>query len=100
MSTQLGTGQILAASIGVFATGFLAYAVYFDHRRRTDPEFRKSLKRESKRLAKAAKEEAEAESLEQRKRIRELVEETNKEIPTDPQAVEEYFFQEMAMGEA
>ena len=37
-----------------------AYAVYFDHKRRTDPEFRKALKRESRKEARAAKEEAEA----------------------------------------
>ena len=37
-----------------------AYAVYFDHKRRTDPQFRKALKRESKRQAKAAKEAREA----------------------------------------
>ena len=39
---------------------YAAYAFYFDHKRRTDPEFRKALKRESKKEARAAKEEEEA----------------------------------------
>ncbi|KAF2103594.1 protein import receptor MAS20 [Rhizodiscina lignyota] len=100
MSTQSSTGPIVAASIGVFATGFLAYALYFDHRRRTDPDFRKALKRESKRQAKAAKEEAEAEDVQRRKKIRDLVAEANAEgYPSDPERVEEYFMTEVAEGE-
>lgn len=100
MSSQVGTGPLLAATIGAAATGFLAYALYFDHRRRTDSDFRKALKRESKRQAKAAKEEAEAEDIKRRKRIREVVDEANKEgYPTSPEKVEEYFMNEVAMGE-
>ena len=47
-----------------------AYAVYFDHKRRTDPEFRKALKRESRKEARAAKEEAEAQGAQQKEAIK------------------------------
>ena len=100
MSSELRTGPIVAASVGVVATGFLAYALYFDHRRRTDPDFRKALKRESRRQGKIAKAEAAAEVENQRKQIQKLIAETNKTgFPTDPEKVEEYFMQEVAAGE-
>ena len=101
MSSQsLRPTTIAAITAGTLVTGFLAYAVYFDHRRRTDPEFRKQLKRESKRTAKAAKEEAESHGKEQKKAIREAVEKANEEgFPKDPEEVEAYFMQEVAQGE-
>ena len=77
-----------------------AYAVWFDHRRRTDPNFRKSLKREAKRQAKAAKEEAEAHTTQQRQAIRIAVEEAKEEgFPTDVEEKEAYFMNEVAHGE-
>lgn len=77
-----------------------AYAVWFDHRRRTDPNFRKQLKKESKRQARAAKEEAEAHTVRQRQAIRAAVEEAKEEgFPTDVEEKEAYFMQEVARGE-
>jgi len=91
---------VAAITVGTLVTGFLAYAVYFDHRRRNDPEFRKQLKRESKRTARAAQEDAEAGAKEQKKAIREAVERANEEgFPKDPEEVEAYFMQEVAQGE-
>lgn len=78
----------------------IAYAVWFDHRRRTDPNFRKSLKKEAKRQAKAAKEEAEAYTSKQRQAIRAAVEEAKEEgFPTDVEEKEAYFMNEVARGE-
>lgn len=100
MSSQLKTSTIVAMSVGAVATGLLAYAVYFDHKRRSDPEFRKALKRESKRQARAAKEEAEAQGAQQRKLVKEAVERVLEEgFPKDPEEVEAYFMQEVARGE-
>lgn len=100
MSSSIRPSTIAAISVGTVVTGFLAYAVYFDHRRRTDPEFRKQLKRESKRTARAAKEEAEVAGKEQKKAIRDAVEKANEEgFPKDPEEVEAYFMQEVAQGE-
>ena len=74
--------------------------MWFDHRRRTDPNFRKSLKREAKRQAKAAKEEAEAYTTRQRQAIRIAVEEAKEEgFPTDVEEKEAYFMNEVAHGE-
>ncbi len=78
----------------------LAYAVYFDYKRRNDPQFRKQLKKESKRQARAAKEEAEAHTARQREAIRAAVEEAKEEgFPTDVEEREAYFMQEVARGE-
>lgn len=98
--SSLKPSTIAAISAGTVVTGLLAYAVYFDHKRRNDPEFRKSLKRESKRTQRAAKEQEEAQGAEQKKAIREAVARANEEgFPKDPEEVEEYFMQEVAQGE-
>lgn len=94
------TSVIVAATAGTFATGLLAYAIYFDHRRRTDPGFRKQLKKESKRQARAAKEEAEANSTRQRQAIRAALQEAKEEgFPVDVEEKEAYFMQEVSQGE-
>ncbi len=100
MSSSLKPSTVAVIAVGTVVTGFIAYACYFDHRRRTDPEFRKALKRDSKRQARAAKEEAEAEGKKQKKAIREAVARANEEgFPKDSEEVEAYFMQEVAQGE-
>ena len=100
MATNTRPSTIVAACVGTFVTGLIAYAAYFDHRRRTDPEFRKGLKRESRKQARAAKEEAEAEGVKQRRIIRQYVDSANEEgFPKGPEEVEPYFMQEVAQGE-
>jgi len=94
------TTTIVAATVGTLLTGFVAYAFYFDHRRRTDAEFRRSLKREAKIATKKAKEAEEAGAAEQKKAIREAVKAANEEgYPRDSEDVEAYFMQEVARGE-
>ena len=100
MSSSLKPSTVAMMGAGVVLTGVLAYAVYFDYRRRTDPDFRKMLKRESKKQARAAKEEAEAQGAQQKKAIREAVDKANEDgFPRDPEEVEAYFMQEVARGE-
>lgn len=78
----------------------IAYAIYFDHKRRNDPEFRKALKRESRKQARAAKEEAEAQGAQQKRAIRSAVEEAREEgFPTDVEEKEAYFMNEVGRGE-
>lgn len=111
------TSTIVAATVGTVATGLIgedipqtlhvfclpclsAYAVYFDHRRRTDPDFRKQLKRESRKIARAAKEEAEASSSRLRDRLKAAVEEAKAEgFPADVEEKEAYFMNEIAKAE-
>ena len=100
MSSSLKPSTIAVISVGTIVTGLAAYALYFDHKRRTDPEYRKQLKRETKRQERVAKEEAEAHGKEQKKAVREAVERANEEgFPKDPEEVEAYFMQEVAQGE-
>ncbi|KAH0542021.1 hypothetical protein FGG08_003570 [Glutinoglossum americanum] len=78
----------------------LAYAVYFDHRRRNDPNFRKALRREHRRQAKVAKEEAEAQGIQQREAIKAAMAEAREEgFPTDAEEREAYFMNEVGKGE-
>lgn len=101
MATTAKTSTIVAACVGTVVTGVVAYAAYFDHRRRTDAEFRKSLKREYRKEARAAKEEAEAEGVKKRRAIRQAVDGANEEgFPKSSEEVEAYFMQEVAKGEA
>lgn len=98
--SSLKPTTIAAIAGGTIVTGVLAYALYFDHKRRNDPEFRKQLKRESKRTQRAAKEEAEHQGAEQKKAIREAVNRANEEgFPKDQEEIEAYFMQEVAQGE-
>ena len=77
-----------------------AYAVYFDHRRRTDPEFRRALKRESRKHARAAKEEAEAHGARQREAIKKAVTQAKDDgFPVDVEEKEAFFMGELARGE-
>jgi import receptor subunit TOM20 len=100
MASSLKPSTIAAITAGTVVTGLLAYAVYFDHKRRNDPEFRKQLKRESKRTQRAAKEQEEAQGQEQKKAINEAVARANEEgFPKDSDEVEAYFMQEVAAGE-
>ena len=77
-----------------------AYAVYFDHRRRTDPEFRKNLKKEARRQARMAKEEEEAQGQQQRAAIKKAVEQAKEDgFPDDLEEREAFFMAEVARGE-
>ena len=102
MSSWSRASTIAAISVGAVVTGAIGYAFYFDHRRRTDPAFRKALKKESRKQEKVAKQEADAANSRQRRAIREAVEKANEEgfpSPADSEEVETYFMKEVAEGE-
>ncbi|KAK4935861.1 mitochondrial import receptor subunit tom20 [Elasticomyces elasticus] len=95
------TSTIVTISVGTVVTGLLAYAVCFDYKRRNDPEFRKALKRESRRQARIAKEEAEVQGKKQREEVKRAVQEAIEEgFPTDIEEKEAFFMQQIAQGEA
>jgi mitochondrial import receptor subunit TOM20 len=78
----------------------VAYAVYFDYKRRNDPEFRKQLKRESRRQARIAREAAEKQGEQQKEKIRAAVREAIEEgFTTDNDEREAFFMQQIAEGE-
>ncbi|PYH89114.1 putative mitochondrial import receptor subunit [Aspergillus ellipticus CBS 707.79] len=95
------TSTLVAATAGTIVTGLLAYAVYFDHKRQTDPDFRKSLKRNNRRLARAVKEEVEAQGAMQREVIKAAMQQAREEgFPTDLEEKEAYFMGQVARGES
>lgn len=98
--TSVSASSIAFATVGTIATGCLAYAVYFDYKRRSDPSFRKALKKESRREAKVAKVEAEESGKRQRRQIRAIVDEANNEgFPDTAEDKEALFMQEVSQGE-
>ena len=99
-SQQISVTTIALASAGVIATGALAYAFYFDYRRRTDATFREQLKKQHKKVSKASEQEAKASERSQKEKIKRVVDEANEEgFPRDPEETEGYFMQEVARGE-
>ncbi|KAE8036864.1 hypothetical protein FH972_009497 [Carpinus fangiana] len=99
-SSGPSVATIVTATVGVITTSALAYAIYFDHKRRNDPDFRKSLKREGRRQAKAAKIEQEQQGKEERQRLRDLVDEAFEEgVPDTAEEKEQVFMLEVGEGE-
>lgn len=99
-SSNIPYTTIAVATTGVIATGLLAYAFYFDHRRRTDADFRKHLKKQHKKVSKLQDQEAKSNERSQKQRIKAAVDEANEEgFPRDPEETEGYFMQEVARGE-
>jgi mitochondrial import receptor subunit TOM20 len=93
-TASLRPSTVFAITAGTVVTGFLAYAIYFDHRRRTDVEFRKTLKKESRAQAKAEREAKDAEAEKQKTSIREAVERANRDGYPDGELEREQFFME------
>lgn len=90
----------MTAMLAVLMLG-LAYAIWFDYKRQSDPEFRRALKRDNRRLARAVKEEAEAQGAKQREAIKKAVAQAKEEgFPTDLEEKEAYFMGQVAKGES
>ncbi|KAK0746569.1 mitochondrial outer membrane translocase complex, subunit Tom20 domain-containing protein, partial [Schizothecium vesticola] len=80
---------------------FLAYAVYFDYRRRSVPEFRRQLRRNERRMARVHKDQAVAEQQAQRQAMRRAVDDAKDEgFPTSSDEKEAYFLEQVQQGEA
>jgi import receptor subunit TOM20 len=99
-SQSVSITTIALATTGAVLSAGLAYALYFDHRRRTDPNFRKDLKRQHKKVSRQNEEASRAEERTQKEKIKRVVDEANEEgFPRDPEETESYFMQEVARGE-
>ncbi|ORY98232.1 MAS20 protein import receptor-domain-containing protein [Syncephalastrum racemosum] len=86
---------------GVVAAAGLGYVVYFDQKRRSDPTFRKQLKRERKKMTKAAKSAEETEKAAKVQLIETILDKVSKDtFPETPEKKEEYFMTQVAAGEA
>lgn len=99
-SQSISLSTIAIATGTLLTTGALAYAVYWDHRRRNDPDFRKYLKKQHKKVSKIQQEQAKTAEQSQKQKIRAAIDEANEEgFPQDPEDTESYFMQEVARGE-
>ncbi|CAK7202965.1 mitochondrial import receptor subunit tom20 [Sporothrix eucalyptigena] len=91
---------LATASVAAVATGLVAYALYFDHRRRTQPEFRRDLRRNERRQARAEKELAQQETVKQREVIKLAVELAKAEgFPSSVEEKEAFFLDQVSKGE-
>ncbi|KAK4465231.1 mitochondrial outer membrane translocase complex, subunit Tom20 domain-containing protein [Cladorrhinum samala] len=91
---------VVLATVAAVATGVLAYAVYFDYRRRTSAEFRRELRREERRQARSAKEQAVADARAQKLALYQAVDEAKAEgFPTSSDDKEAYFLEQVQAGE-
>lgn len=78
----------------------LAYAVYFDYRRRSHADFRRNLRRNERQQARAEKEAAEADAVHQRRAIRLAVDQAKDEgFPSNSEEKEAYFLEQVQAGE-
>ncbi|KAG6910154.1 hypothetical protein DXG01_012913 [Tephrocybe rancida] len=100
------TTSILAITGITALGGALAYAVYFDHKRRTDADFRRKLRKEKKRVDKTvAQQSKESLALEDKHdaapaSMKEALDWIRKEEPpTSPDEREAYFMQQVGAGE-
>ncbi|KAI1470630.1 mitochondrial import receptor subunit tom-20 [Daldinia caldariorum] len=91
---------ILTISAATAATGILAYAIYFDYQRRADPNFRRNLRREERRQARAEKEEAVAQTKQKRRDIQMAVDQATEDgYPTGVNEKEQFFMDHVQKGE-
>ncbi|KAI1422410.1 mitochondrial import receptor subunit tom-20 [Xylaria sp. FL1777] len=94
------SSTIATISVATAATGLLAYALYFDYQRRANPDFRKNLRREERRQARAEKEEAVAQTKQKRRGIQASVDAAIEEgFPTGVNEKEQYFMEYVQQGE-
>lgn len=92
--------MIVTASVAAVATGLVAYAFYFDHQRRKNPEFRRNLRRNERRQIRSEKEEAQYQSIKQRQAIHTAIDDAKEEgFPTNVEEKEAYFLEQVSTGE-
>lgn len=97
---MVSTSTIVTASVATAATGIIAYMAYFDYQRRKSPEFRRVLRRNERRQARAEKEEAEASTHRQRETIKSRVDEAKETgFPAGVEEREAFFNEQVMAGE-
>ncbi|KAI1269078.1 mitochondrial import receptor subunit tom-20 [Xylariaceae sp. FL1019] len=94
------TSTIATVSAVTAATGLIAYCVYFDHKRRANPDFRKNLRREERRQARAEKEAAVSSTKQRQRDIHAAVDYAEFEgFPEGVNEKEQYFMEWVQQGE-
>ncbi|KAG9104193.1 hypothetical protein FRC06_004618 [Ceratobasidium sp. 370] len=97
------TRTLVAISAASAAAALAGYLVYFDYKRRTDPEFRKKLRKEKKKVAKTAKPDDAPDAAQaghSQDDLKKLLARINAEpAPTLPGEREKYFLDQVGIGE-
>ncbi|BFZ58843.1 mitochondrial import receptor subunit tom20 [Savitreella phatthalungensis] len=101
MSSDLSISRTtVLASLAAVSAGVVGYCIYFDWKRRNDPEFRKAIRREHKRLAGLEKEkQRQAEQGEEEATLEALRLARSAPLPTSAEEREQQFMTEVARGE-
>lgn len=87
-------------ALGTVVAGIGAYAIYFDHRRRNDPEFRKKIRKEQRRLANLQREKEKEAHLSDQEALKRAHKRAKEDpLPVSPEDREQQFMQEVARGE-
>ncbi|KAI9592249.1 MAS20 protein import receptor-domain-containing protein [Syncephalis fuscata] len=95
------TGEKAAVALGVLALLGVGYAVYFDHKRRNDPKFRRKLKRQRKRAEKDRKIKSDVGETATANIIASALARCDDEMaPTSVEGKEKYFMDQVALGES
>ncbi|KAG0033996.1 hypothetical protein BGZ81_006508 [Podila clonocystis] len=95
------TSHIVAATVGTVAVAAVGYALYFDSKRRSDPEFRRKLKKERKRAQKQQKEEDQKKAAKTTATVEEVLGSIKDEdFPTSMEAREKFCMEQLSAGEA
>ncbi|KAJ1679534.1 mitochondrial import receptor subunit tom20 [Spiromyces aspiralis] len=91
---------VLLTAAGL-ATAGVGYLAYFDYKRRNDPKFRKKLRRDKRRAAKAAESESKRANAETNQIATRLVKKVSGEtMPATPEEKEKFFMGQVSKGEA
>ncbi|KAF9131804.1 hypothetical protein BGX30_012935 [Mortierella sp. GBA39] len=94
------TTTIVAATVGMLAVATVGYAVYFDSKRQSDPEFKRKLKKDRKRAEKLAKTEAKRLTEESTQDIEEfLASVTEEDFPASMEEREQFCMAQLSAGE-
>ncbi|KAK4148750.1 mitochondrial outer membrane translocase complex, subunit Tom20 domain-containing protein [Chaetomidium leptoderma] len=101
MSATTSRAAVVAtATVAAVTAGVLAYAAYFDYRRRHSAEFRKELRRSQRQQARADKDNAEANANAQKQAIKDAVDDAKDEgFPASAEEKEAYFLEQVQAGE-
>ncbi|KAF9963227.1 hypothetical protein BGZ65_005067 [Modicella reniformis] len=95
------TSTVVGATIGLLAVAAVGYAIYFDSKRRNDPEFRRRLKKERKRVLKLAHEEAKTLSNKSAQTVEEAFAGISEDdFPTSMEQREKFCMEQLSAGEA
>ncbi|KAF9293834.1 hypothetical protein BGZ88_004835 [Linnemannia elongata] len=95
------TSTIVAATVGTLAVATVGYAIYFDQKRRNDPEFRRKLKKEKKRAMKQQKEEEKKKTTKTAQSVEEALASIKEDdFPTSMEEREKFCMDQLSTGEA